>query len=201
MYTVRRSRCSRWRRKTTRRRRCSPWWTDSSGTRRGRRNHLCHRNYSRCSLLRVAWATRCDQSHDVSTPLDRHRALASLRTGIIALHLNHATTPGLSVLAVVSWDTLKFAVPNRTHLFRSGQVDGSTGRTDPDGIVEHPHRETKYRPGPNPHWPVCHQIGPRFIHVCHLICSSGNFIYSHIWWDFILGFNHRTFDSATDQRG
>ena len=144
---------------------------------------------------------RCDQSHDVSTPLDRHRALANLRTGIIALHLNHATTPGLSVLAVVSWDTLKFAVPNRTHLFRSGQVDGSTGRTDPDGIVEHPHRETKYRPGPNPHWPVCHQIGPRFIHVCHLICSSGNFIYSHIWWDFILGFNHRTFDSATDQRG
>ena len=64
------------------------------------------------------------ESHDVSTPLDRHRALASLRTGIIALHLNHATTPGLSVLAVVSWDTLKFAVPNRTHLFRSGQVDG-----------------------------------------------------------------------------
>ena len=125
----------------------------------------------------------------------------STETGIIALHLNHATTPGLSVLAVVSWDTLKFAVPNRTHLFRSGQVDGSTGRTDPDGIVEHPHRETKYRPGPNPHWPVCHQIGPRFIHVCHLICSSGNFIYSHIWWDFILGFSHRTFDSATDQRG
>ena len=53
--------------------------------------------------------------------------------------------------------------------------------------MEHPHRETKYRPGPNPHWPVCHQIGPRFIHVCHLICSSGNFIYSHIRWDFILG--------------
>ena len=86
----------------------------------------------------------------VSTPLDKHRLSPKLRIGIIALHLNHATTPGLSVLAVVSWDTLKFAVQNRTHLFRSGQVDGSTGRTDLDGIVEHPHRETKYRPGPNP---------------------------------------------------
>ena len=61
---------------------------------------------------------------------------------------------------------------NRTHLFRSDQVDGSTGRTDLDGIVEHHHRETKYRPGPNPHWPVCHQIGPRFIHTCHFISSS-----------------------------
>ena len=30
--------------------------------------------------LQQMFATRCDQSHDVSTPLDRHRALASLRT-------------------------------------------------------------------------------------------------------------------------
>ena len=152
-------------------------------------------------LQQIAWATRCDQSHDVSTPLDKHRALAKLRIGIIALHLNHATTPGLSVLAVVSWDTLKFAVQNRTHLFRSGQVDGSTGRTDLDGIVEHPHRETKYRPGPNPHWPVCHRIGPRFIHACHFIYSPGHFIYFHIRWDFILCFTHRTIVSATDQGG
>ena len=28
--------------------------------------------------------------------------------------------------------------------------------TDPSEVVEDPHRETKYRPGPNPHWPVCH---------------------------------------------
>ena len=69
------------------------------------------------------------------------------------------------------------AVQNRTHLFRSGQVDGSTGRTDLDGIVEHPHRETKYRPGPNPHWPVCHRIGPRFIHAClSLIHPDTSFI-------------------------
>ena len=108
----------------TRRRRCSPWWTDSSGTHRGRRNHLYRRNYNRCSLLRVAWATRCDRSRDVSTLLDRHRALGSLRTGIIAPQLDHATTPGLSVSAVVSWDTPKFVVPNRTHLSRSGQADG-----------------------------------------------------------------------------
>ena len=141
------------------------------------------------------------QSHDVSTPLDRHRALAKLRIGIIALHLNHATTPGLRVLAVVSWDTLRFAVQNRTHLFRSGQVDGSTGRTDLDGIVEHPHRETKYRPGPNPHWPVCHRIGPRFIHACHFINAPGHFIYFHIRWDFILCFTRRTIVSATDQGG
>ena len=73
MFTVRRSRYSRWR--TTGRRRCSPWWTDSSGTHRGRRNHLCHRSCNRCSLLRVAWATRCDLSRDASTLLDRHRAL------------------------------------------------------------------------------------------------------------------------------
>ena len=59
MFTVRRSRCSRWKRRTTGRRKCSPWWTDSSGTHRGRRNHLCHRSCNRCSLSRVAWATRC----------------------------------------------------------------------------------------------------------------------------------------------
>ena len=199
--TVRRNRCSRWRKTTTKKRRCSPWWTDSSGTRKGRRNHLCHRSCSRCSLSRVAWATKCDQSHAGSTPLDRHRALAKLRMGIIALHLNHATTPGLSVLAAVNWDTLRFAVQNRTHLFRSDQADGSTGRTDLDGIVEHHHRETKYRPGPNPHWPVCHQIGPRFIHTCHFISSSGHFIYFHIRWDFILCFARRTIVSATDQGG
>ena len=92
-------------------------------------------------------------------------------------------------------------VQNRTHLFRSGQVDGSTGRTDLDGIVEHPHRETKYRPGPNPHWPVCHRIGPRFIPACHFIYSPGHFIYFHIRWDFILFFTHRTIVSATDQGG
>ena len=157
MFAVRRSRCSRWRRRTTTgRRRCSPWWTDSSGTHRGRRNHLCRRSCSRCSLLRVTWATRCDRSRDASTLLDRHRALDHPRIRIIALHLDHVITPGLSVSAVVSWDTPKFVAPNRTHLCRSGQVDGWTGRTDPSEVVEDPHREPKYRPGPNPHWPVCH---------------------------------------------
>ena len=110
-------------------RRCSPWWTDSSGTHRGRRNHLCRRNCSRCSLSHVAWDTRCDRSRDALTHLDRHRALDSLQTGIIALHSSLETTPGLSASAAASWDILKFAAPSRTHLFRSGQADGWTGRT------------------------------------------------------------------------
>ena len=156
MFTVWRSRCSRWRRRTTGRRRCSPWWTVSSGTHRGRRNHLCHRSCNRCSLSRVAWATRCDRSRDASTLLDRRRVLDRPRIRIIALLSDHVIIPGLSVSAVVSWDTPKFVAPNRTHLSHSGQVDGWTGRMDPSEIVEDPHRETKYRPEPNPHWPVCH---------------------------------------------
>ena len=40
------------------------------------------------------------------------------------LHSDHVITPGLSVSAVVSWDTPKFVAPNRTHLSHSGQVDG-----------------------------------------------------------------------------
>ena len=74
----------------------------------------------------------------------------------IALHFDHVTISRLNVSAVVSWDTLKFVAPNRTHLFHSGQVDGWTGRMDPSEIVEDLHREMKYRPGPNPYWPVCH---------------------------------------------
>ena len=144
------------RRRTTGRRRCSPWWTVSSGTHRGRRNHLCHRSCNRCSLSRIAWATRCDRSRDASTLLDRRRVLDRPRIRIIALLSDHVIIPGLSVSAVVSWDTPKFVAPNRTHLSHSGQVDGWTGRMDPSEIVEDPHRETKYRPGPNPHWPVCH---------------------------------------------
>ena len=144
MSTVQRNR-----RMTTGRRRCSPWWTVSSGTHRGRRNHLCHRSCNR-------WATRCDRSRDASTLLDRRRVLDHPRIRIIALHLDHVIIPGLYVSAVVSWDTPKFVAPNRTHLSNSGQVDGWTGRMDLSEIVEDLHRETKYRPGPNPHWPVCH---------------------------------------------
>ena len=136
---------------TTGRRRCSPWWTVSSGTHRGRWNHLCHRSCNRCSLLRVARATRCDRSRDASTSLlDRRRILDRPRIRIIALHSDHVIIQGLSVSAVVSWDTPKFVAPNRTHLSHSGQVDGWTGQMDPSEIVEDPHRETKYRPGPNP---------------------------------------------------
>ena len=180
---------------------CTPWWTVSSGAHRGRRNHLCHRSCNRCSLLRVAWATRWDRSRDASMLLDRRWVLDRPRIRIIALHSDHVIIPGLSVSAVVSWDTPKFVAPNRTHLSHSGQVDGWTGRMDPSEIVEDPHRETKYRPGPNPHWPVCHWFGPRFIIFCHPICSSGQFNYPHIRWGFILWFSHRTFNSATNQGG
>ena len=99
---------------------------------------------------------RCDRSRDASTLLDRRRVLDRTRIRNLALHFDHVIIPGLNVSAVVSWDTLKFAVPNRTHLFHSGQVGGRTGQMDPSEIVEDLHRETKYRPGPNPHWPVCH---------------------------------------------
>ena len=171
---------------TTGRRRCSPWWTVSSGTHRGRRNHLCLRSCNRCSLLRVAWATRCDRSLAASTLLDRRRVLDHPRIKNIAHHFDHATIPGLNVSAVVSWDTHKFIIPNRTHLFRSGRVDGLTGRMDHSDAMEDPHRETKYRPGPNPHWPVCHRFGPRFIIICHPSYSSGQFIYLHTPWGFNL---------------
>ena len=87
---------------TTGRRRCSPWWTVSSGTHRGRRNHLCHQSCNRCSLLHVAWATRCDQSRDASTPLDRRRVLDHPRIRIIALHLDHVIIPGLNVSYVIT---------------------------------------------------------------------------------------------------
>ena len=47
--TDRRNKCSHYRKTTTGKRRCSPWWTDSSGTHRGWRNHLCRRSCNKCS--------------------------------------------------------------------------------------------------------------------------------------------------------
>ena len=85
---------------------------------------------SRCSLLRVVWATRCDRSRDALTLLDRRRVLDHPRVRIIALHLDHVIIPGLNVSAVVSWDTPKFAAPNPDSSlpFRpSGWVDRSDG--------------------------------------------------------------------------
>ena len=70
--------------------------------------------------------------------LDRRRVLDRPRIRIIALHSDHVIILGLSVSAVVSWDTPKFVAPNRTHLSHSGQVDGWTSRMDPSEIVEDP---------------------------------------------------------------
>ena len=77
-------------------------------------------------------------------------------------------------------------------LYHSERVDwvtgGLTGQMDHSDVTEDPHRETKYRPGPNPHWPVCHRFGPRFIINRHPRYSPGKFICLH-----------RTFSSATTQ--
>ena len=123
---------------------------------------------------------------DASTLLDGRLVLNHPRIGIIAHHFDHATIPGLNVSAAVSWDTHKFVVPTRTHLFCSGRVDGLTGRMDHSDAVEDLHRETRYRLGPNPHWPVCHRFGPRFIIICHPSYSSGQFIYPQTPWGFNL---------------
>ena len=171
---------------TTGKRRCSPWWTVSSGTHRGRRNHLCLRSCNRCLPLRDAWATRCVQSLAASTLLDGCLVLNHPQIGIIAHHFDHATIPGLNVSAAVSWDTHKFVAPNRIHLFRSGRVDGLTGRMDHSDVVMDLHRETRDRLGPDPHWPVCHRFGPRFIIICHPSYSSGQFIYPQTPWGFNL---------------
>ena len=57
---------------------------------------------------------RCNRSLDASTLLDRRRVLGHPQIKNIVHHSDHATIPGLNVSAVVSWDTHKFAVPNRT---------------------------------------------------------------------------------------
>ena len=58
-----------------------------------------------------------------------------------------------------------------------------TGRMDHSDTTEDPHRETKYRPGPNPHCPVCHRFGPHFITNRHPRSSPGIFICLHIPWE------------------
>ena len=129
---------------------------------------------------------RCYRLLAVLTPLDRHRVPSRPRIRNITHHSDRATIPGSNVLAVVSWDTHKFAAPNRTHLLHSGRTGGLTGQMDHSDVMEDPHWETKYRPGPNPHWPVCHRFGPRFIINRHPRYSPGKFIYLHTLW----GINH-----------
>ena len=135
--------------------------------------------------LQQMWAMRCDRLLTVLTPLER-RVPSRLRIRNIAHHSDLATIRGPNVLVVASWDTHKFVAPNRTHLSHSGRTGGSTGQMDHSDIMEDPHRETKYRPGPNPHWPVCHRFGPRFIINRHPRYSPGKFIYLHTLW----GINH-----------
>ena len=138
---------------------------------------------------RQQWNTQRAAEPPLSPELQQMFALAR-RMGYemrpIAHHFDHATIPGLNVSAAVSWDTHKFVVPNRIHLFRSGRVDGLTGQMDHTDAVKDLHRETRDRLGPNPHWPVCHRFGPRFIIICHPSYSSGQFIYPQTPWGFNL---------------
>ena len=147
---------------------------------------LCPQSYSRCLPTHIAWATRCDRLLAVLIPLDRCRVPSRLRIRNIAHHSDLATIRGPNVSAVASWDTHKFAAPSRTLPSHSDRTGGSTGQTDHSDVMEDPHRETKYRPGPDPHWPVCHRFGPRFIINRHPRYSPGKFICLHTPW----GINH-----------
>ena len=131
---------------TTQRNKCSPWWTDSSGTHGGWQNHLCLQSCNRCLPSRVAWATRCDRLLAVLTPLDKRRVPRHLRIGGIVHHSDLVAIRRPSALAVVSWDTHKFAAPSQTHPYHSDRTGGMTGRMDHSDVTEDPHRETKYRP-------------------------------------------------------
>ena len=64
--------------------------------------------------------------------------------------------------------------PDSSLPFRTG---GSIGQMDHSDVMEDPHRETKYRPGPNPHWPVCHRFGLRF---SRILSRFGIFSDSHV---------------------
>ena len=104
----------------------------------------------------------------------------------IAHHFDLATIQGPNASAVDSWDTHKFAVQNRTLPSHSDRTGGLIGQTDHSDEMEDPHRETKYRPGPNPHCALCHRFGPRFIINSHPRYSPGKFICLHTPW----GINH-----------
>ena len=149
-----------------------------------RRNHLCLQSYNRCLPSRAAWATRCDRLLAVLTTLVRRRVPSHLRIRSIAHHSDLVTIRGTSASAVVNWDTHRFAAPSQTHIYYSDRTGGSIGQMDHNDVTADPHRETKYRPGPNPHWPVCHQFGPRFITNHHPRSSPGKFICLHTPWGF-----------------
>ena len=141
--TDRWNKCSHYRKTTTGRRRCSPWWTDSSGTHRGRRNHLCLRSCNRCSPSSVAWDTRCDRLLAVPTPLDGHRVPRHRRVKDTAHHFDLvATNPRLSVSAAVRWDICRLAAPNRIHLYHLDRTVGVTGRMGHSDTTSDPHKES-----------------------------------------------------------
>ena len=102
----------------------------------------------------------------------------------------------LSVSAAVRWEIRRLAAPNRIHRYHFDRMVGITGRMGHSDTTADPHRETKYRRGLDPNWPVCHRFGPRFIITRHLRSSFGICIRLHILWGINHYFNHRTFSSA-----
>ena len=126
--------------------------------------------------------------YEIARRLDAPRQTPGphLRIGGTAHHSDLVTIRRPSALAVVSWDTHKFAAPSQTRPYLSDRTGGMTGRMDHSDTTEDPHRETKYRAGPNPHWHVCHRFRPRFITNRHPRSLPGIFICLHIPW----GINH-----------
>ena len=120
----------------------------------------------------------------VLTPLVRRQVPSRLRIRNIAHHSDLVIIRGPSTSAVVNWDTHRFAAPSQTYLYHSDRTGGSIGQLDHSNVTADSHRETKYRPGPNPHWPVCHQFGPRFITDHHPRSSPRKFICLHTPWRF-----------------
>ena len=66
------------------------------------------------------------------------------------------TSPGQGyrASAAVRWDIRRLGAPNRIHPYHFDQTVGVTGRIGHSDTTSDPHKETKYRPGPDPHWPV-----------------------------------------------
>ena len=58
--------------------------------------------------------------------------------------------------------------PNWIHPCHFDRTVGMPGLMAHSDRTSDPHRETKYRPGPDPHWPTCHRFGPRFTITRHL---------------------------------
>ena len=156
------------------RRRCSLWWTDSSGNiGRAAEPPLSPELQQMFTLARRMGYEIRPIARRLDAPRQTPGPQTSPNWGYRAPFRprDYSKTKCFSCGPV--GDTRRFAAPSQTHLYHSDRTGGMTGRTDHSDTTADPHRETKYRPGPNPHWPVCHQFGPRFITNRHPRSSPG----------------------------